>query len=212
MHSSDAGRLALAGAACCGCLKDWNSTIRSSPTEIGREQSLHRTGSEVGVDKTLLDVAENLDRLARELADQGTSAPMKWSTSWPGRSPPPPASSVRWNWCSWTSRCAARARIATKADSAMIIAAGADTRIQTDFSAPTQAIAQQRDGLQQPHEHVQRQLEARIQDRPGSPAAGSQQPAALPDDDRSPGSPARRTTSVRSTATRWSRNWRSAPR
>lgn len=155
------GVLALAGGSLLlgGCLGDSElNDQKLAQTEIEAASSRYTAlVSEVGVDKTPLDVAENLDRLARELKSiKGTSGAQKKlvnklagqiaSTSGKLRAMELVLMDLEMR--------AARARIATKADSAMIIAAGADTRIQTDFSAPTQAIAQQRDGLQQPHEQL----------------------------------------------------------
>ncbi|MEE2680803.1 MAG: hypothetical protein VX641_00355 [Planctomycetota bacterium] len=166
------GVLALASGTCLlsGCLGDSElNEQKLAQTEIEAASTRYATlVSEVGVDKTPLAVADSLETLSRQLkAIKGTSgAQKKLVTKLVGQIA---ATSGKLRAMELAlmdlEMRAARALIATRADSAMIIAAGADARMQTDFNAPAQAIAQQRDGLQQPHEQLRSEnsaLESKI--------------------------------------------------
>ena len=155
------GVLALVGGTCLvgGCLSDSElNDQKSAQTEIEAASTRYATLiSEVGVEKTPLIIADGLDKVVREVKSiKGTSSQQKkLITKMAGQISAAAGklramALVRMN----LDLRGVRAQIAAKADSAMIIAAGAETRIQTDFDSPTEQLAQQRDGFQQPHEQI----------------------------------------------------------
>ncbi|MAJ46594.1 MAG: hypothetical protein CBC35_04760 [Planctomycetes bacterium TMED75] len=155
------GILALAGGTCvlAGCLGDAQLEEQTqAQAEIDEAGDQYRTLiSGVGVDSDPLTVANKLDQLGRSLQSiKGTSSKQKQVATKLAASIA--ATSGKLQAMSLISMDldlrAMRARIALKADAAMIIAAGAQVRMASDFSTPNSEVNQTRAGFQQPHQQI----------------------------------------------------------
>ena len=155
------GILALAGGACLlsGCLGDAGLAEQTqAQAEIDQTGDRYRTLiSGVGVDSDPLTVAGKLDQLSQSLQSiKGASSKQKKVATKLAASIA--ATSGKLRAMSLITMDldlrAMRAKIALKADAAMIIAAGAQARMAADFSGPNGEVNRARDGFQQPHQQI----------------------------------------------------------
>ncbi len=150
-----------------GCLTDSeledHKRVQEEIDESGRRFAT--LVAEVGVDSEPLAVAGQLERLGRELRSiNGASSRQKKVINKLGAGIAAASGKLR-AMVLYTMDLdlrALRARIAHKADSAMIIAAGAEVRMGTDFTGVTREMSRQRLSMEGPHEQI-RSMNSRLE-------------------------------------------------
>ena len=157
-----AGAVLLGGCLTDGELED-HKRVQQEIDESGRRFAT--LVAEVGVDSEPLDVAGQLEPLGRELRSiDGASSRQKKVINKLGAGIAAASGKLR-AMVLYTMDLdlrSLRARIAHKADSAMIIAAGAEVRMGTDFTGVTREMSRQRLSMEGPHEQI-RSLNSRLE-------------------------------------------------